>query len=183
MFNQRQLEIVLELCENADSFMTASYFADKHQVSLRTIQNDVKRIKKELAEESCLTFESKAPKGSCIRVNDPPTFFDLKEQYYRQLTNASMNYQWDRISQLIVLLLNQHRSISLYNIEEELFISHNTLLSDLKQAEALLSRYHLDLLRSSNKVMIDGTELDKRRCLSEEQLMATEAQTNGAEKP
>lgn len=37
MFSQRQLEILLELCENAGSYMTASYFAQKQQVSLRTV--------------------------------------------------------------------------------------------------------------------------------------------------
>lgn len=40
MLNQRQLEILLELFEKPEVYMTASYFSGKHQCSLRTIQND-----------------------------------------------------------------------------------------------------------------------------------------------
>ena len=50
MFNRRQLEILLELCENPNSYITASYFAKKQQVSLRTIQSDIKAMKNELVE-------------------------------------------------------------------------------------------------------------------------------------
>lgn len=144
MFNQRQIEIVLELCENADTYMTASYFADKYQVSLRTIQNDIKLIKKELSGETALTFQSAAPKGSRIIVNDPLDFTELKERLYQQFTNTAMNYQSERINQLILLLLNQHRSISLYDIENSIYVSHNTLLNDLKRAEEVLQKYHLE---------------------------------------
>ena len=171
MFNQRQIEIVLELCENADNYMTASYFADKHQVSLRTVQNDIKLIKKELSTETALTFQSLAPKGSRITVNDPLDFTELKERLYQQFSNTAMNYQSERINQLIVLLLNQHRSISLYDIETSIYVSHNTLLNDLKRAEEVLQKYHRELMRSSNKVMVDGTEINKRLCRSEENLL------------
>lgn len=43
MFNQRQLEILLELFEHPDTYITASVFAKKQGVSLRTVQNDIKR--------------------------------------------------------------------------------------------------------------------------------------------
>lgn len=36
--------------------MTASYFVEKQQVSLRTIQNDTKQIKADLAGSSFLTL-------------------------------------------------------------------------------------------------------------------------------
>ena len=38
LLNQRQLEILLELFEKPEVYMTASYFSSKHQCSLRTIQ-------------------------------------------------------------------------------------------------------------------------------------------------
>ena len=177
MFNQRQLEIVLELCENTDTYMTASYFANKHQVSLRTIQNDIKHIKEKLKEEACLTFQSAAPKGSRILVRESLAFTELKERLYQQFTNAAINYQGERINQLLLLLLNQHRSIPLYDIEGSLFISHNTLLNDLKRAEETLKKYHLELMRSSNKVMVDGSEINKRLCLSEENLLIANSGT------
>ena len=68
MLNQRQIEILLELCNHTEEYLTASYFADKLNVSLRTVQGDMKAIKTELEEESCAHIESKASKGSCIVV-------------------------------------------------------------------------------------------------------------------
>ncbi len=38
MLNQRQIEILLELCNHTEEYLTASYFADKLNVSLRTVQ-------------------------------------------------------------------------------------------------------------------------------------------------
>ena len=70
MLNQRQIEILLEFCNHTEEYLTASYFADKLNVSLRTVQGDMKAIKTELEEESCAHIESKASKGSCIVVED-----------------------------------------------------------------------------------------------------------------
>ena len=48
LLNQRQLEILLELFEKPEVYMTASYFSSKHQCSLRTIQNDAKAAREDL---------------------------------------------------------------------------------------------------------------------------------------
>lgn len=175
MFNQRQLEILLELCENCDRYMTASYFAKKQQVSLRTIQNDIKHIKDDLSGYPCLEFQSVAPKGSRIVVKDLTEFSALKETLYQQFTSTSMNYQTERINQLLLLLLNQHRAISLYDIETSIYVSRSTLLNDLKRVSDVLRTYNLELLRSSNKVVVDGSEINKRMCLSEENLLIANA--------
>lgn len=77
MLNQRQIEILLELCNHTEEYLTASYFADKLNVSLRTVQGDMKAIKTELEEESCAHIESKASKGSCIVVEDADEFLSF----------------------------------------------------------------------------------------------------------
>lgn len=175
MFNQRQLEIVLELFENNGKYMTASYFAQKQQVSLRTIQNDIRQIKGELSKSPCLEFQSAVPKGSRVVIKDQEAFSLLKDNLYQQFGNTSLNYQNERINQILTLLLKQHRAISTYEIETSIFVSHNTLLSDLKRVAEVLLKYHLELMRSSNKIMADGSEINKRLCLSEENLLITSA--------
>lgn len=171
MLNLRQYEIVLELCENPETYITAADFADKQQVSLRTIQNDIKQIKDRLAKESCLEFQTQARKGCRIIVHDEDAFASFKDSCYQQFSSSSM-YQNGRINQILQILLEQHRAISLYDIENQIYVSHSTLLNDLKQVEEILQKYDLELLRSSNKVMIDGTELNKRMCILEEHLIA-----------
>lgn len=170
MFNRRQLEIVLELFENPGSYLTASYFAKKQQVSLRTIQNDIKTIKDELAAYSCVEFQSTPPKGSRIVVNDQAEFSAYKEILYQDFSTTSISYQSERINSLLFLLLTQHRSISYYDVENTLFISRSTLLNDLKRADTILQKYQLEMMRGANKVVIDGSEIYKRMCLAEENL-------------
>lgn len=62
MLNQRQIEILLELCNHTEEYLTASYFADKLNVSLRTVQGDMKAIKTELEEESAHILSRKHQK-------------------------------------------------------------------------------------------------------------------------
>ena len=175
MLSQRQLEILLELCENQDRFMTAAYFADKQQVSIRTIQNDIKAIKSALAEHPCAAFQSSGPKGSRIVVHNAAEFEILKEGLYQQFGKAPMAGQNERVNEVLLLLLRQHRSISYYDVENSFFVSHTTLTGDLKQIGRILQKYHLELMHSSNKITIDGSEINKRRCISEENLLVANA--------
>lgn len=85
-----------------------------------------------------------------------------------------MNYQSERISKIVLLLLDQHRAISYYDVENQIFVSHSTLLNDLKQVSSILQKYQLEVMRGSNKIVIDGSEINKRRCILEENLMMTE---------
>ncbi len=170
MLNQRQIEILLEFCNCSEEFLTASYFAKKLAVSLRTVQNDMKAIRKELKGESCADFMSKASKGSCVHVNDHEEFSAFVNSLYQQYTTVSLNYPTSRISKILLLLLSRHRAVSISELEEKFYISHSTLLNDLKKVEEILNRYQLELIRGSNKVMIDGYEINKRRCLSEQDL-------------
>ncbi len=171
MLSRRQIEILLELCENPNIYMTAPYFAQKQQVSLRTIQGDIKTIKNELTRYACAEFQSAPQKGSRVVVKSPEDFRVLKESLYQQFGNTSLINQNERISKILLLLLSQHRPISYYDVENSIFISHSTLLNDLKLVSEVLQRYQLELMRGSNKLMIDGSESSKRRCILEENLL------------
>jgi lichenan operon transcriptional antiterminator len=81
-----------------------------------------------------------------------------------------LNYPISRVSKILLLLLNQHRAISLNSLEDRFYVSKSTILNDLKKIEEILEDFDLELLRGSNKIIIDGKEIDKRRCLSEQDL-------------
>ena len=170
MFNQRQIEILLEFCNHSDEFLTASHFAKKLDVSLRTVQGDMKVIRKELADETCAELVSKASKGSCIQVKNYDEFSAFVNSLYQQYTTVSLNYPTSRISKILLLLLNRHRAVSVMELEDKFYISRSTLQNDLKKVEEILEKFQLELLKSNNKVMIDGYEINKRRCLAEQDL-------------
>ena len=170
MLSQRQIEILLEYCNHAGEYYTASWFADHFDVSLRTIQGDMKEIRAELEKESCMELVSKTSKGSTILVKNNDEFSAYVNALYQDMTTVSLTYPVSRITKLLLLLLNAHRAIRFSYIEEKFFISRSTLLNDLKKIEEILEPFHLVLLKGGNRVMLDGPEFNKRRCLQEQDL-------------
>lgn len=151
--------------------MTASYFAKSHGVSLRTVQNDMKAIRGEIESADCIRYESAVPKGSRIVITDPDAYVSLRDSLYQQCSNIPPAGQSDRIAQIIMLLFGQHRAISMFDLENKIYVSRSTLFSDLKKVEEILGNYDLELLRSQNRLLVDGKEIDKRRCIGEEHLI------------
>lgn len=174
MLNQRQVEILLEMMENAGTYMTASHFTGRHGVSLRTVQGDMKAIRSELDSFSCLEYDSTAPKGSRVRILDEEEAREVRNSLLRQYSDNPNGGQEERVRQILLLLLRQHRSMSMYDVEDRIYISRSTLTGDLRRVRQVLDIYGLELLRSSSRLIIDGTETDKRRCILGEKLFMLE---------
>ncbi len=173
MINQRQIEILLELCKNADEFLTASYFAKKMNVSLRTIQGDLRHIKQELAKETCASLNSVVPKGTSLHINDQEEFSVFVSSLYQQQAHVSLGYPSSRINQILMYLLNQQRAVSISKIADEFFISTSTLINDMKKLQDILDEYDLDLLRNDNRILVYGSEINKRRYIVEKNMYLT----------
>lgn len=165
MLVQRQIEILLELCKNPDLYFTASYFAKKLGVSLRTIQGDIKIIKDFLAEKKIASLKSIASKGSYLHIDDQKEFNSFVNSVNQQYANVSLNHPTSRIRQILLFLLNQHRAVSLRTIEDKFYVSYSTLLNDFKKVNEILQEYNLELFKTGNKILIDGSETSKRLCL------------------
>lgn len=170
MLSKRAIEVLMELCNHPDEFLTGSYLAEKFQVSLRTIQGDMREIKEELQDETCVNIISKTSKGTSVEIRNYEEFSALMNTLYQEYSSTLLNYSGSRVSTLLLILLNRHRAVSLYELEEELHVSTSTLQNDLKKVEDIIKLYDLEIFRSKNRVMIDGSEMGKRRCLFEENL-------------
>ena len=171
MLNQRQSEIILQLLETPDTRRATSEIAKELQVSMRTVQTDLKVIREELADHPCVTFISDR-RGSTVQVNDQEGFEALKEKYILESTEFS-NVQDARVDEILLYLLQRHRSVSVYDLESELYISHSTLGSDLKRMREILAGNELEILRNDNRIAIEGTEIKKRACILERKLMVS----------
>ena len=79
MLNQRQMEIILQMFETPEIRRTTSELAEERQVSMRTIQTDLKVIREALADRPCVSFISDR-RGSMVHITDPDGFEELKEQ-------------------------------------------------------------------------------------------------------
>lgn len=110
---------------------------------------------------------SVASKGSTLHVTDEETFSAFVNILYQDYAKISLNYPTSRVNQILLFLLNQFRFVNMMDVEEHLFISHSTLLSDLRKVDEVLQKFKLDLIKQDNRLLIVGSEIDKRRCLIE----------------
>lgn len=173
MINQRQIEILLELCKSADEYLTASYFAKKMNVSLRTIQGDIRTIKELLAKETCASLVSVVPKGTSLHIHEQEAFSVFMSSLYQQQAHVSLGYPSSRINQILMYLLNQQRAVSITKLADEFFISTSTLLNDMKKLQEIIEEYDLELLRNDNRILVYGSEINKRRYIVEKSMYLT----------
>ena len=125
--------------------------------------NDLKAVRLYADEQEGIQFESVVPKGSRICVTDAEAFSSLRDDLLRQFSNTATSAQSERVGEIVRLLMKQHRAVSMYDVETQIFVSRSTLFSDLKKVDVLLARYDLELMRSASKLFIDGTEINRRR--------------------
>ena len=167
MLNQRQIEIVLTIYEHAGEYFTAADLAYKKNTSLRTIQGDLKIIRQQLACDGYASIEAKKGRGSYLKISDQEAFSDWVNVLYVQYSCEDFDYPTNRISRIIFLLLGTMRSILMYDLEDEMHISHSTLVGDLKKVQEQLEEFGLRLVRDDNRLKIAGYEVNKRRCLAQ----------------
>nr|WP_172702228.1 PRD domain-containing protein [Enterococcus avium] len=154
--------MIQEFERHSPSFLTADHFVEKFQVSMRTVQSDIKKIREHLATTRYAELISVASKGSQLIIKDY-TAFQVNNQQKEIISESN---QSDRVRKLCVLLLNQKRPINRQKILDQLFIASSTLNMDLKEADKLLSNYQLSVERKRNSgIFISGNEYDKRKCL------------------
>lgn len=162
MLTKRQKEMIQEFERHSPSFLTADHFVEKFQVSMRTVQSDIKKIREHLATTRYAELISVASKGSQLIIKDYMAF----QVNIQQKEIISESNQSDRVRKLCVLLLNQKRPINRQKVLDQLFIASSTLNMDLKEADKLLSNYQLSVERKRNSgIFISGNEYDKRKCL------------------
>ena len=162
MLTKRQKEMIQEFERHSPSFLTADHFVEKFQVSMRTVQSEIKKIREHLATTRYAELISVASKGSQLIIKDY-TAFQVNNQQEEIISESN---QSDRVRKLCVLLLNQKRPINRQKILDQLFIASSTLNMDLKEADKLLSNYQLSVERKRNSgIFISGNEYDKRKCL------------------
>ena len=98
MLTKRQSSIFLELCEKVGEYYKANYFSDKFNISLRTIQNDIKAIKEDTASLSDIfIIDSKVPFGTRIRILDNERFSQYLSNLKLQSDEFNINYRDYRI--------------------------------------------------------------------------------------
>ena len=119
---------ILRILEQRASFVTSKELAESMKVSSRTIRNDIHDMDRLLAplHVNIISIQSK---GFFIDPSDSERVREI------QRTETAFFSRSERIRYLVFRLCEADQPINLYDLEEEVYLSHTALLSDLKRIE------------------------------------------------
>lgn len=166
--SRRQIMIVNSLYSKGT--LTAMDLSLILNVSSRTVKNDINDLKVKL-KNSGIKILSKPRKGYTIEVENQEYREKLekldKSNNIKQM-NEFYNNNYERVFYILRRLLIANDFTKLEVIADEIFVSRSTVNQDMKEVKRLLDRYNLKLISKPNYgIMVQGTELNKRLCISE----------------
>lgn len=168
---QRQIDIILFFSKNKDLFVNLEILSQKHNLTVRTIQNDIKSFRNELINHG-INLQSKPGKGIRFEVLNEEQASDflllIKKASY---SNNKFSNQNSRIQFLISYLINKSDYTKSYELSDMLFISPSRISSDLKKLKNRIGKYDLKLVsKPSHGLKIVGEEINKRFCIIKENI-------------
>lgn len=119
---------ILRILEKRDSFVTSKELADSMKVSSRTIRNDIHDMNELLAPLQ-VTIISAQSKGFYIAASDSERIRELRR------SDTAFFSRSERIRYLVFRLCRSTEPLNLYDLEDEVYLSHTALLSDFKQIQ------------------------------------------------
>ncbi|WP_416327479.1 BglG family transcription antiterminator [[Eubacterium] hominis] len=164
--NRRQLNMLKDFYENKENFLTSRFFADKYDISIRSVKNDLSIIRQELEDQDFIELESMPSKGTKMILLDEEEY----HQYMQDMQGEDdLNSKDNRIHKILEILLETKKYYTVQHLADRFFISKSTFLKDLKQVKQILQGYHIEIEHDLKKgIQIKGKEEDIRKCISSE---------------
>lgn len=162
MLNAREIKMLNDFYDHQSQSLTSNFFVEKYQISTRTVQNDLKKIRQSLNDSKGAKLISKPSVGSKLKIiNDK----DFQKIFLSKRVHLKAK-ESERIQELFRLLVNQTSPLSKIQIAEKLYVSNSTLTNDLNKLSAMLEQDNLKITRNSHDgIKIVGAELNIRKCL------------------
>lgn len=135
---------------------TAQTLAERMDVSIRSIKNYVREINEE------------APDTITSSREGYRTYIDKAKSLLDENNNHVPQTSKERVIFILNQLLKHHnnRSVNLYDLADEMYISLSTLKNELIKVKRKLSRFDLVLYTHEDEISIQGLEKNKRKMLS-----------------
>ena len=161
MKNQ-QIQLI-KILKEADAPITSSSLANALNVSPRSIKSYINEINETLPDTI-----SSSRKGYLIDKTKADELLEESKSLIPQTKDERVNY--------IINALIKRGLVNTYDFCDELFVSYSTLKNDLVSVRRILSDADLELINSSNVLIINGLEKNKRKLLSS--LLYSESHNN-----
>lgn len=158
---------IIEILRQGNTY-TADQLGKIFSVSEKTIRNRVKEINTQIIEHGAVIISERGSgnkAGYHIDLIDTDAFLSwmkMLAEEKKEIPNSSE----ERVSYLIDFLLNQKDYVIIDDLCDLIYVSRNTLSSDLRKTEQVLRSYNLKIDRRPNYgIMTVGSEQDKRVCI------------------
>lgn len=160
----RQASFAALLLEEED-YHSIGYYAEKLDVTDRTLRDDIKEIDP-LLQQLGLNLERRTGKGILLSGGAKGS------ESLRSLLSASVRqkrYQplsGRRMEILRELLLYSRQYLSIQKLSDQYYVSRTSIVNDLKYIEEWLVNYHLSLSKSILGTQVCGSETNIRRAFA-----------------
>lgn len=139
----RIMEIIQLLLEQ-DSTVTINEIADALSVSNKTVRNDFKKVI-DILDKKHLKLIKKAGVGVFIEGTTKAKLAMLAESKSYKVSQEKLNSR-DRQSYILFQLLSQNKTITIGDLEEELFISRPSVYKDMDKVKDWLEVRNIQLI-------------------------------------
>jgi len=157
----KQILDILLSKENVTSFQISSMIG----LSEKTVRTRLKTIADELFNNGA-KLVSKTGFGYYIVILNRSKF-DLWIDQIKNRAEDIPSTSTERVDYLLTLLIEKLEYIKIDDLTDELYVSRNTITSDIKKVEEILEYYKLKIVRKPNHgLKIEGDEINRRACIS-----------------
>ena len=154
-----------------DEIIKSKILADKYNISIRTIQNDIQVIRDEV-EKAGAELKSISSKGHVLLIKNQAlcaSFADHLTLDYN--SNYFFDVQASRVDYLLSTLITSHDFIKSQDLADAMYISRSRISVDLALLKEVLKKYNLSLVsKPYYGLKIEGSEINKRQCIIKENL-------------
>ncbi len=166
MINKRQEKIIM-LLQDTKTWITGKEISKLMNVSDRTIRSDIDNINRFYGQT---LIASNLRKGYKI---DEEIFIKLPIHIGSSIPQTPE----ERCVYILQKLIIDKKEINLLDLQEQVFISEYSIDNDIKRIKKILEPYQdLNLVRSKNRIHLEGREESKRKLYK--QLLADETKDN-----
>ncbi|MCW4457568.1 BglG family transcription antiterminator [Microbacterium sp. MPKO10] len=156
MSNDRHTQLLTQLMRST-GWQTAGELADALGVTSRSIRTYIAAVK---AKADPLPVIESGPDGYRLDREAYAAYVSAAE------TVSDEGTPRERLHRLVRLLVDDENGFDVFETASALFISDSTLETDLSRVRALLADTQLELKRTGSRVVLQGSELARRRLLS-----------------
>lgn len=162
---QRKL---LKILIAQESWITGANLKDKLDITDRTVRNDIKDINHELKKFGNCLIDSVRGTGYRIAVNDKDKILKLLDSSNNAMMNMNETKE-ERIRNLAIQVLLSSNPISLYDLEDQMFISRTRLEAVIKSINDKCSQKGAGAIiqRSKNSIFANCGEMTRRALIQD----------------